>query len=706
MTRNTARKSPECQAARHRLGVLEWLRPGEYDHAEEMVRMLRELHISFFRTGLSWADWHTPEGKKWFDWVIPTLAKEVDLLPCFTYTPPSLGLAPKTSAPPKNPKDYADFIDMMITDYGRYFDWLELWNEPNNINDWDWRLDPDWNIFSEMIGMAAYWAHQRGKKTVLAGMAPTDPNWLHLLSSRGTLAHIDAVGLHCFAGTWEFDEESLSEKVATIREVLKQHNLAPELWLTEVGYSTWRYDEMNQIRMLLDTLTVPVERIYWYSGYDLHPQEEHQDGFHEDERHYHFGMMTADGSPKLLYRIVRDEGIQGLVDLAECVVRQGADLQRKPPVKVVKKSAGAAKEQSKPVLITGGAGFIGTNLAERLLQQGDRILIFDNLGRVGVQRNLEWLCRSYGSRVQVEIADIRNAHLVRDAVHRASRVYHFAAQVAVTTSLDSPQQDFDINLRGTLNILDALREMADPPALLFTSTNKVYGALDDVVLQKTATRYQPVERRHAAGIDEGHNLDFHSPYGCSKGAADQYVLDYVRSYGIQAVVFRMSCIYGPHQFGNEDQGWVAHFLIQALKNQPLTLYGDGCQVRDILYVGDLLEAMLLATKNIAKVSGRAFNIGGGPANSISLLELLQHLDALGGNPCRYSFSEWRKGDQKYYVTDTALFQALTGWKPATDIGTGLQQLYAWINLHLLGRKSPAKAKSSALAKGQYHAPVS
>lgn len=681
----------EWQAAQARIGVLEWLRPGEYERAEKTLNDLQALNITRLRSGVSWADWHTSAGREWFDWFIPRVAQQLEFLPCVSYTPPSLGVEAKTSAPPRNPKDYADFIDTLITHYGEYFEWIELWNEPNNLNDWDWRLDPDWAVFSQMIGMASHWAKQRGKKTVLAGMCPTDPNWLDTVCSRGALAHIDAVGLHGFPGTWEFDSDTWLQKIEKIRRVLDKHELHPELWLTEVGYSTWRHDEIVQVKTLMEALEAPFDRVYWYSAYDLHPQESHQDGFHEDERHYHFGMKAADGTPKLMYRVWQESGLGGLHKLVESVYSCSAGLCREPSPRDTRDtrdkslSVVARRAVKKPVLITGGAGFIGTNVAERLLQEGEKVLIFDNLARSGVEHNLEWLCETYGKKVQVEIADVRDAHLVRDAVQRASKIFHFAAQVAVTTSIDDPQKDFDVNVRGTLNILETLRHIKNPPPLLFTSTNKVYGALDDVVLEQVDQRYQPREALHQNGINEHQRLDFHSPYGCSKGAADQYVLDYARTYGIPAVVFRMSCIYGPHQFGTEDQGWVAHFLIQSMKGLPLTLYGDGCQVRDILYVDDLVDAMMLAHAHMDGLSGRAFNMGGGVDNSTSLLEIMEHIERLTEGRCRYDFSDWRLGDQKYYVTDTRLFRELTGWRPRYTVEEGLARLHQWVSTNLFER---------------------
>ncbi len=331
-------------------------------------------------------------------------------------------------------------------------------------------------------------------------------------------------------------------------------------------------------------------------------------------------------------------------------------------------------------LITGGAGFIGTNLAQRLLAGGQRVLILDNLSRAGVDRNLRWLCERYPERVRVEIADVRDPEAVLRAVRGADNIYHFAAQVAVTTSLEDPVQDFEINARGTLNVLEAMRRCGSEAPLLVTSTNKVYGALDDVELRKQGHRYVPVDTDLArAGISESRPLEFHSPYGCSKGTADQYVLDYTRSYGLRAVVFRMSCIYGPHQFGNEDQGWVAHFLIRARAGEPIVIYGDGCQVRDVLYVDDLIDAMTLATANVARLGGRAFNIGGGPRNTLSLLELVSLIQEKLRRRINLQFGTWRQGDQRYYVTDTIRFAAATGWQAQTSPSVGLARLQQWLD---------------------------
>ena len=333
----------------------------------------------------------------------------------------------------------------------------------------------------------------------------------------------------------------------------------------------------------------------------------------------------------------------------------------------------------RPVLITGGAGFIGTNVAHRLLSEGRRVLVYDNLSRPGVEQNLGWLKEQHGDRVQAEIADIRDALSLRRAVSRASAVFHFAAQVAVTTSLEDPIEDFTVNARGTVNLLEALRSLDNPPPLVFTSTNKVYGGLEDLEFRPNGRRYDPADNAiRLYGINEERRLDFHSPYGCSKGTADQYVLDYARTFGLQAVVFRMSCIYGLHQFGTEDQGWVAHFLIRALHGEPITLYGDGLQVRDILFVDDVVNAFMLAFKYMDEVSGQAFNMGGGPSNSVSLLEVLDLIGHVHGKKPKVHFGGWRPGDQRYYVSNTAKFQAATGWKAQVGTREGIERLYQWL----------------------------
>jgi CDP-paratose 2-epimerase len=347
-------------------------------------------------------------------------------------------------------------------------------------------------------------------------------------------------------------------------------------------------------------------------------------------------------------------------------------------------------------LITGGAGFIGSNLAHRLLTLGRKVRILDNLSRPGVEQNLQWLREQHGERLQVAVADIRDEAAVTRAVAGTTQVFHFAAQVAVTTSVDAPRDDFLVNAHGTFNLLEAVRARPVPPFLLMTSTNKVYGDLADLALQPVGQHYQPLDLAvRARGVSEARPLEFHSPYGCSKGAADQYVLDYARSYGLATMVFRMSCIYGPRQFGTEDQGWLAHFILRALRGEAITVYGDGKQVRDVLYVEDLVNAFLLAEQHAARLKGRAFNIGGGPGNAISLLDLLDRIEALHGRRPQVAFDAWRIGDQRYYVSDTRAFEQATGWRQKVTAREGIARLYEWLAQHRIGTTTTAPIAASA-----------
>jgi CDP-paratose 2-epimerase len=474
---------------------------------------------------------------------------------------------------------------------------------------------------------------------------------------------MDAVGVHGFPGTSEASWESWPTMVQSVQQILDQHRSGAEIWMTATGYSTWRHDDYEQLRAFAAAVEAPVDRVYWYAARDLDPEFSTREGFHADDRDYHFGLRRNDGTPKLLGRLWADGGL----DSVWAALEPQAGTRR------------SSAKPAVPVVITGGAGFIGTNLAHRLLNEGERVLIFDNLSRPGVEKNLRGLLDTHGNRVQVEFADVRNPYALRRAVRNAKQVFHFAAQVAVTTSLANPRQDFDVNALGTLNLLEALRGSDEPAPLFFTSTNKVYGGLDDVALTCESGAYQPANPLlRESGINESRPLDLHSPYACSKGAADEYVIDYARTFGLPAVVFRMSCVYGPHQMGNEDQGWVAHFLICALEDRPITLYGDGMQLRDVLYVDDLVRAFLLARENIRIISGSAFNIGGGTAHTLSLLELIDMIGDLHGEQPHYDFSDWRAGDQRYYVSDNGKFRSATGWAPKIDVEEGVQRLYDWL----------------------------
>ena len=327
-------------------------------------------------------------------------------------------------------------------------------------------------------------------------------------------------------------------------------------------------------------------------------------------------------------------------------------------------------------LITGGAGFIGCNLAERLLEAGERVILLDNLSRPNVPRNVGWLRNRFGAKGELLVGDVRDYNVVRQAVEQVDHVFHFAAQVAVTTSLESPRDDFDVNAGGTLRVLEAIRSRKRRrPTLFFTSTNKVYGGLGWLGLQQDPDGYAPTDESvRAHGVAETAPLDFHSPYGCSKGSADQYVLDYARSFGLSAVVFRMSCIYGPRQFGTEDQGWVAHLMLRVLRGEAVSIFGDGHQVRDLLFVSDLVDAFCAARSSIAECSGHAFNLGGGPENAVSVLSVVEKIAELTSQTPHVGFHAWRTGDQRYYVSDTRKFSGFTGWAPRVPVSLGMERL--------------------------------
>lgn len=330
------------------------------------------------------------------------------------------------------------------------------------------------------------------------------------------------------------------------------------------------------------------------------------------------------------------------------------------------------------ILITGGAGFIGTNVARSHLEKDQAVHLFDNLGRPGVEQNVRELQTEFPGRIRFTHGDVRDQRLVADAVHSASAIYHLAAQVAVTTSLENPLDDLQTNLMGTLHVLEAVRQSEHQPSVLFTSTNKVYGRLASVPVMDRGRRHEPVDQAlAAAGISERQPLEFLSPYGCSKGSADQYVLDYAHSYGIRASVFRMSCIYGTYQLGSEDQGWVAHFLRQALKREPITIYGDGKQVRDLLFVDDLVRAMQLVHQRMDVAAGQVFNIGGGQANSTSLLDILDEIRRLTGHAVAVNWGAERLADQRWFVADTNKMEAMLGWTPTVSIREGLHKLHDW-----------------------------
>lgn len=333
------------------------------------------------------------------------------------------------------------------------------------------------------------------------------------------------------------------------------------------------------------------------------------------------------------------------------------------------------------ILVTGGAGFIGSNLVNRLLTQGHEVIIYDNLSRPGCQHNLCWLRQQHGTTAFALIqSDLANERQLQRAASGVQRIYHLAAQVAVTSSITNPRQDFTVNALGTFNVLEAARQVADDPIVIYASTNKVYGALTELPICEEATRYTCPATPY--GIAETYPLDFHSPYGCSKGTGDQYTRDYARIYGLRSVVVRQSCIYGDRQFGLEDQGWLAWFMIAALRNYPITIYGNGKQVRDALFIDDLLDCYDAIVEQIEQAAGQTYNIGGGPTNSISIWSefgglLASYLEA----PIPVRLAPWRPGDQPVYISDIRKAQADLGWAPRVPLAQGIQQLFEWVKAH-------------------------
>jgi CDP-paratose 2-epimerase len=332
--------------------------------------------------------------------------------------------------------------------------------------------------------------------------------------------------------------------------------------------------------------------------------------------------------------------------------------------------------KKKKILVTGGAGFIGVNTARYFLQLGHEVAILDNLSRRGAEANLEWLKGSF--KFDFHKIDVRDALKMQAFFkkHSFDVVIHCAGQVAVTTSVLDPRTDFEINAGGTFNLLEGVRLYNKDALVLYASTNKVYGEMLDLNIVERNNRYQYQD--YAAGIDEKRNLDFHSPYGCSKGCADQYMIDYARIYNLRVAVFRQSCIYGQRQFGIEDQGWVAWFCIAAVLKKPITIYGDGKQVRDILHVDDLIRLYALAIERQDQVSAKAFNVGGGPANTMSLLELISFLEKQLQVKLHYTFDHWRPGDQKVYVSNIAKAAQEIGWQPQIKVAEGISRLISWV----------------------------
>ncbi|HET92373.1 MAG TPA: NAD-dependent epimerase/dehydratase family protein [Chloroflexi bacterium] len=335
----------------------------------------------------------------------------------------------------------------------------------------------------------------------------------------------------------------------------------------------------------------------------------------------------------------------------------------------------------KRYLITGGAGFIGCNYVHRLLDHGEQVTVYDNLSRQGAEANLGWLRERHGAdRLRLVVGDVCDYDPLAEAMRGVDVVIHLAGQTAVTTSVEDPRSDFEDNAVGTFNALEAARHAGTNPIFLYASTNKVYGRMENVAVIEHEAHY--AYRDFPLGIPETQPLDFCSPYGCSKGAGDQYVRDYARIYGLPTVVLRQSCIYGPRQMGVEDQGWVAWFIIAVVTGKPITIYGDGKQVRDVLFVEDLLDAYDAAVARIDVAGGQVYNVGGGPAFTMSVwAEFGPILEGLVGRPVAVAWADWRPGDQRIYVSDIRRAERDLGWRPRVGVREGIERLYEWVAGH-------------------------
>lgn len=468
---------------------------------------------------------------------------------------------------------------------------------------------------------------------------PMDAQQILQLGESGLLQSAFAIGLRARSG-----DRDWTDALAGIRDAVARYKATVEIWITETEGLDCAVDRPRLIRDFLSFADNAPGRFYWAAGPKGDPA----------------GILAPNGRPKLLARLLAEGGIAKL--------RAVADLAR-PTV----------ARQLEPILVVGGAGFIGSNLADSLLSEGKQVLVLDSLARPGVELNLEWLRERHPHRLSVALGDIRDASALEAAIKDASAVYHFAAQVAVTTSLVDPLDDFSVNAEGTLRLLEAVRRKGKRTPLIFSSTNKVYGGLEHLEMMTLGDCYFPVDGElRAHGIGETAGLDFCTPYGCSKGVADQYVLDYAKSFGLPTAVLRMSCIYGPRQFGTEDQGWVAHFLLRAMTGEPITIYGDGMQVRDILHVRDAVAAYRGLLDAIDSVKGQAFNLGGGPANAVSLRMVLQEIGQIIGRDVAVSHAPWRTGDQFYFVSDTRKLEQQLGWRAHMGWREGLRDLAGWI----------------------------
>src|SRR3954451_23703333 len=569
------------------VGAVQYFHLHDRQTVERVLAGLEQIPVRHLRTAISWCDWMTEGGEEWYAWLLPLLLERFDVLPCFLYTPPALGILPKTSSPPREPQLYGEFVEMVLRRYEGRFEHVELWNEPNNYIEWDWTIDPEWTIFAEMIGGAAERASKAGVKPVLGGMSPFDPNWLDLMFKRGALEHMDVIGVHGFPGTWEAVWEGWDTHIDRVQEVCDRHGSKAGIWVTECGFSTWAHDEFRQLTTVVELAEAPADRVYWYSVQDLAPERETLDGFHADERAYHFGLQRTNGEPKLIGRVLAAGGLPAVREMVEFATHPGDDAGPR-------------------VLVTGGAGFIGMHLVDRLPGVGQAVTVLDNLSRPGSERRLRELKLRHGVLVRAEVGDVRDVFALRRCLDACDGVFHLAATIPTDAPLAVPD-DLDVNLRATVALLEEVRRLDAPPSVVFASSSMVYA---------------PV-----------------GPFACAKQGADAYVLDYARTFGLRTCNLRLGAVYGPHQSGDEEHGWLGAMPRAAAEAAPVVVFGDGRDVRDLLYVADAVDALVRAPS----VEG-AYDVGGGDGQAARVGALVGLVKRLAPEPPRFERLPWPPTD--------------------------------------------------------------
>lgn len=605
------------------VGVLEWFCPGEHERVETVLSTLDRIGVRHLRTGISWADYYSEGGPGWYDWCIPRLAREVELLPCFLYTPPSLGIVPATSAPPRDSRAFADFLDGMLTKYGTHFEYIELWNEPNNPSEWDWTLDPAWIRFCEMIGAAAYWAKHRGWKTVLGGMAPVDPEWLRMMCQRGVIEHIDVVGLHGFPGVWEPSWHGWGHLFGKVRKVLDAAGLERDLWITETGYSTWKWDEMRQVHAYQTAADAGARRIYWYAAQDLHPQRPTIDGFHEDEREYHFGLLDTAGHPKLLHRLLEIDGTYSVQQFINVVHQPGS------PVRTGRRA-----------LVTGGAGFIGHHLVHALVNDQWNVRIVDKLSARGALARALDLKDEYGDRVELWPVDVREPFIFGRALEGIDVVFHLAANATPGIDLEAV---YDVNTRATVALTEAIRNAAPSPDLVLVST------CAPLAVESGDTRWT-------------------SAYRCAKHAADEWVLAEAQRLEIRAAVIRFDTVYGSCQYEFGDVQWLRELALGSIEPEPSLK--DKAARRAVLHVSDAVDVLIAAAENLASLRPQAWNIGGYSAPAA------RWRACIAPAPGCAAERNLTQGEPFTLTPETRRFQSITPWRPTVALDESLRDWVA------------------------------